>query len=61
VIDVEAVEHEGVRAREPREDVERRDRVDAAREREGQLRAAGNVARELRGDACGEVTWRSLP
>ena len=45
-----------MRGREPRQDVERRDRVDAARERERQSCAAGNVAGELRGDAFDEVT-----
>jgi hypothetical protein len=45
-----------VARREPGEQVEQRDRVDAARQGERQARAARNVAIELGADALGEVT-----
>ena len=56
VIDVQAVEREGVTRRERREKLEQRDRVDAARQGERQARAARDVPDKLRADALDEVT-----
>ena len=61
VVDVQALEGKRMRGRKPGQNVEGNDRVDAARERERQPRAARNVARELRCDALAGLTLSPLP
>jgi hypothetical protein len=56
VVHVQAIEREEVTRRERREELEQRDRVDAARQGERQARAARDVTGKLRADALDEVT-----
>jgi hypothetical protein len=56
VVDVQAVEREGMRPRESGEQVEQDDRVDAAREGEGQARAGRDVPAQFAADPRSEIT-----